>query len=139
VLARLTLLALVVGGLLGAIAYSRYGVAGVAAAAIAVAACHLGTVAALVYGETARAFSGHPLHIIAAMGFRFLLPMAACVVAAANQSWVLQAGFAYWLLAAYLVLMTSQVWLDVHGGTGGSPTSVIAPRVGKPPVPPGRS
>lgn len=113
-LAQITLLAAVLAGVLGVIAFQAYGTSGVASAFIAIAACHLGIVAALAYTEAVKAFDANPMHVLAAMGFRFLLPLAVCVVAAVGQSWVVEAGFGYWLVAAYLVLLVGQIWIDVR-------------------------
>jgi hypothetical protein len=119
-LARITLLACLVFLSLGPIAFYVDQGAGLAALAIAVIACHLGIVAAMVYHEAARDPRVQSFHVLAAMGFRLGLPLAVCVIAAVSQSWVMDAGFVYWILAAYPALLAGQVWLEVRRAAGSS-------------------
>jgi hypothetical protein len=99
--------------LVAPIAWYVAGQMGIIAATVAALACLLGGAAALVAGEFLRDEKAAAARMMVEMLLRMGLPLATCIVVFLKGRPLIDAGFAFYLLAFYLPLLTVEILLSL--------------------------
>lgn len=104
----------------------RFGPWALAAAAVAAAVCLAGGVPALLFSRLFRGKEVLVFGVLLAMGFRMAAPLAGVILLHLSGGPLAKAGFAYYLLAFYLVTLTVETALSVPAR--GTPATDDTPR-----------
>jgi hypothetical protein len=94
--------------------FLRSGAAGATAAAVAVATCGMALTAARVIEHVFQAPGMEPYRVLGGSLMRISIPLVTCAVVFGNHRGALvDAGFAYYLLPAYLMVLVLETWLTL--------------------------
>jgi len=111
---------MVAGALLGLLmvfclcGWIRCGIQGVTAAAVAVATCAGAVAAARLIERVFQAPGLEPYRVVGGTLMRMSIPLVMCAIVHGNDRGALvEAGFAYYLLPAYLMVLILETWLTL--------------------------